>query len=71
MKTLFERLKEQHKEQLEEMKLLFPVSHDNLVKTLQEKYGWSDLTISEASTLVLNTSNEPLTITNLSELFYE
>jgi hypothetical protein len=71
MKTLFERLKDEHKEQLEEMKLLYPTSHDNLVKTLQEKYGWSDLTISEASTLVLNTSNELLTITNLSELFYE
>ena len=71
MKTLFENLKEEHKEQLEVMKELYPNSHARLVKTLEDNYLYSLMTISDAYTLVLNTSNKSFSITNLSDLFYE
>jgi hypothetical protein len=71
MKTLLENLKEEHKEQLEVMKEIYPNSHARLVKTLEENYLYSLMTISDAYTLVLNTSNKSFSITNLSDLFYE
>lgn len=71
MKTLYENLKEEHKEQLKEMKLLYPTAYEALVKTLQENCLWSLLTVSEASTLIMNTSNKLFTIPNLADLFYE
>jgi hypothetical protein len=71
MKTLFENLKEEHKMQLEVMKEIYPNSHERLVKTLQDNYVWSLLTISDAYTLILNTSNKSFSVTNLSDLFYE
>jgi hypothetical protein len=71
MKTLFENLKEEHKMQLEVMKEIYPNSHERLVKTLQDNYVWSLLTISDAYTLILNTTNKSFSVTNLSELFYE
>ena len=71
MKTLFENLKEEHKEQLEVMKEIYPNSHARLVKTLEDNYLYSLMTISDAYTSVLNTSNKSFSITNLSDLFYE
>jgi hypothetical protein len=71
MKTLFENLKEEHKMQLEVMKEIYPNSHARLVKTLEENYLYSLLTISEAYSLVMNTSNKSFSVTNLAELFYE
>ena len=71
MKTLFENLKEEHKEQLEVMAELYPNSHARLVETLENNYLYSMLTISEAFTLIMNTSNKSFSVTNLSELFYE
>lgn len=71
MKTLFENLKEEHKLKLEVMAELYPNSHARLVKTLEDNYLYSLMTISDAYTLILNTSNKSFTITNLSDLFYE
>lgn len=71
MKTLFENLKEEHKQQLEVMKELYPNSHARLVETLENNYLYSMLTISEAFTLIMNTSNKSFSVTNLSDLFYE
>lgn len=71
MKTLFENLKEEHKQQLEVMAELYPNSHARLVKTLEDNYLYSLITISDAYTLILNTSNKSFSITNLSDLFYE
>ncbi len=71
MKTLFENLKEEHKMQLEVMKEIYPNSYARLVKTLEDNYICSLLTISDAYTLLINTSNKSFSITNLSDLFYE
>lgn len=71
MKTLFENLKEEHKQQLEVMQEVYPNSHASLKKTLENNYVISLLTISEAYTLLMNTSNKSFSVTNLSELFYE
>lgn len=71
MKTLFDNLKEEHKLQLEVMKETYPSSHAALVKTLQDNTLFTLLTISEAYTLLLNTSNKSFSVTNLAELFYE
>ena len=71
MKTLFENLKEEHKFQLEVMKEIYPSSHASLVKALQNNYLYSWLTVSEACSLIMNTSNKSFSIINLSELFYE
>jgi hypothetical protein len=71
MKTLFDNLKEEHKLQLEVMKEIYPNSHARLVKALEDNYLYSLMTISDAYTLVLNTSNKSFSITNLSDLFYE
>jgi hypothetical protein len=71
MKTLFENLKEEHKQQLEVMAELYPSSHARLVKALEDNYLWSLLTVSEAYTLLINTSNKRFLLTNISELFYE
>ena len=71
MKTLFENLKEEHKQQLEMMKEVYPSSYAALVKTLQDNTLFTMLTISEAYTLLINTSNKSFSVTNLAELFYE
>jgi hypothetical protein len=71
MKTLFENLKEEHKQQLEVMAELYPNSHARLVKTLEDNYLYSLMTISDAYTLILNTSNKSFSVNNLSDLFYE
>lgn len=71
MKTLFENLKEEHKEQLKEMGMLYPTAYEVLVKTLQENCLWSLLTVSEAYSLVMNTTNKPFNVNSLAELFYE
>jgi hypothetical protein len=71
MKTLFENLKEEHKLQLEVMKEIYPNSYARLVKTLEDNYICSLLTISDAYTLLINTSNKSFSIANLSDLFYE
>ena len=71
MKTLFENLKEEHKQQLEVMAELYPNSHARLVKTLEDNYLYSLMTVSDAYTLIMNTSNKSFSITNLAELFYE
>ena len=72
MKTLFENLKEEHKLQLKEMAILYPTAYAALVKALEENYLYSLLTISEAYTLLINTTNQTSNIIiNLSELFYE
>jgi len=71
MKTLFENLKEEHKLQLEVMKEDYPSSYAALVKTLQDNTLFTLLTISEAYTLLINTSNKSFSVTNLAELFYE
>ena len=72
MKTLFDNLKEEHKEQLEVMQVNYPAAYAALVKALEENYLYSLLTISEAYTLLINTTNQTSNIIiNLSELFYE
>ena len=71
MKTLFENLKEEHKLKLDVMAELYPNSHARLVETLENNYLYSMLTISEAFTLIMNTSNKSFSVTNLSDLFYE
>jgi len=71
MKTLLENLKEEHKQQLEMMQEVYPSSHAALVKTLQDNTLFTLLTISEAYTLLINTSNKSFSVTNLAELFYE
>ena len=71
MKTLFDNLKEEHKEQLEVMQVNYPAAYAVLVKALQDNYLYSLLTISEAYNLLINTSNKSFSIINLSELFYE
>lgn len=70
-KTLFENLKDEHKNQLKEMEKLYPTSYKTLVKALQENYFWSKLTVYQAHNLVINTSNKPFNIINLTDLFYE
>jgi hypothetical protein len=71
MKTLFENLKEEHKLQLEVMREIYPSAHAALVKTLQDNTLFTLLTISEAFTLLINTSNKSFSVTNLADLFYE
>jgi hypothetical protein len=71
MKTLFDNLKEEHKEQLKEMLPLYPSAYAALIKKLEENYLYSHLTVSEAYSLLMNTSNKTFNIINLSELFYE
>ena len=71
MKTLFEALKEEHKQQLKIMELNYPYAHGALVRELEGNYLYSYLTISSAFTLLMNTTNKPLSFTNLAELFYE
>jgi len=71
MKTLFDNLKEEHKEQLEKMAKLYPNSHARLVKALEENYVYTLLTVSDAYSLVMNTTNKSFNIINLSNLFYE
>ena len=71
MKTLFEKLKEEHKQQLEVMREIYPSAHGSLVRELESNYFYSYLTISSAFTLLINTSNKSFSVTNLAELFYE
>ena len=69
MKTLLNKLKVEHLEQLEANKEKFPLTIDSIKNILSTKSFWSDLTISEAVTLIMNTTNKSISITNLDELF--
>ncbi len=71
MKTLFENLKEEHKQQLEQMAEKYPASYESIVTELKSKHLYSYLSISDAFTLLMNTTNKPLSFNNLAELFYE
>ncbi len=71
MKTLFETLKPEHKEKLQEMAILYPSAYASLVKSLEDNFNILNLTISEAYSLLMNTSNKTFNIIHLSELFEE
>jgi len=48
MKTLYQSLKTPYKVKLTKQELKYPTLHENVMKTLNTKFYWSDLTIKEA-----------------------
>lgn len=69
MKTLFENLKPEILEKLEQRFLLYPCSTENLILELKENICWLNLTINTAVNLCLLDNGKNLGILELANLF--
>ena len=69
MKTLFEKMKKENLEKLENYKDKFPVSVKSCLKSLSTKNYWIELNICEALLILSFTSNKNLDVENITDLF--
>ena len=52
MKTLYDKLKPEYKQKLDEQAVEYPSIVKNLTKTLKDNYFWSHLTVGQAKDLI-------------------
>ncbi len=69
MKTLFEELKPEFLEKLNEETALYPTTTERTIKELKENISWLHLTVNTAQNLCMLDNNKNLSIINLSNLF--
>lgn len=51
MNTLYQSLKKPYKVKLSKLEFKYPTLHENVLKTLNTKFYWSEMTIQEAGNL--------------------
>ena len=71
MKNLWQKLSEENRTKLENLKLQYPTLGSNLIKTLKEQTAWSELTVYDAGIILRETSGKDLIINDLYNLFYD
>ena len=71
MKNLWQKLSEENRTKLENLKLEYPTLGSNLIKTLKEQTAWSELTVYDAGIILRETSGKDLIINDLNDLFYD
>ena len=71
MKNLWQKLSEENRTKLEDLKLEYPTLGSNLIKTLKEQTAWSELTVYDAGIILRETSGKDLIINDLYNLFYD
>jgi hypothetical protein len=71
MKNLWQKLSEENRTKLENLKLEYPTLGSNLIKTLKEQTAWSELTVYDAGIILRETSGKDLIINDLYNLFYD
>lgn len=69
MRTLLERLKEEHKKQLEVAWDEYPTTIDNLEHTMSKSISIIQLTVEDAMKLLMHTTRDLLSFDNLEILF--
>jgi len=69
MKTLFENLKPEFLEKLEQETALYPTTTERTIKELKENISWLHLSVNTAQNLCMLDNNKNLSIINLSNLF--
>ena len=69
MKTLFEELKPEFLEKLEQEAVLYPTVTERTIKELKENFSWLLLTVNTAQNLCSLDNNKNLSIIDLSNLF--
>ena len=69
MKTLFERLRPEQRERLQEMEVEFPYMHRNLLRTLKKFKYVVDIPFGEVCNVVQNLTNEAVSITAIYDCF--
>jgi hypothetical protein len=69
MKTLFEELKPEFLEKLEQEAVLYPTVTDRTITELKDNVSWLHLTVNTAQNLCSLDNNKNLSIIDLSNLF--
>ena len=69
MKTLFERLRPEQRERLQEMEGEFPYMHRNLLRTLKKFKYVVDIPFGEVCNVVQYLTNETVSITAIYDCF--
>ena len=69
MKTLFERLRPEQRERLQEMEGEFPYMHRNLLRTLKKFKYVVDIPFGEVVNVVQYLTNETVSITAIYDCF--
>ena len=52
MQTLYDRLRPQYKEALNKSKIEYPTLVGEIIKSLEEKYIWAELTVGQTRDLI-------------------
>jgi hypothetical protein len=71
MKTLFDQLKPEFLEKLNEQSVLYPSLTEKIILELKENVFWLHLTVNTAQNLCMLDKNKNLGIIELSNLFKE
>ncbi len=69
MKTLFEELKPEFLEKLEQEAVLYPSVTERTITELKNNFSWLHLTVNTAQNLCMLDKNKNLSIIELSNLF--
>lgn len=69
MKTLFEELKPEFLEKLEQEAVLYPSVTERTITELKDNFSWLNLTVNTAQNLCMLDNNKNLSIIELSNLF--
>ena len=69
MKTLFEELKPEFLEKLEQEAVLYPSVTERTITELKDNFSWLNLTVNTAQNLCSLDNNKNLSIIDLSNLF--
>lgn len=69
MKTLFEKLKKENLEKIENNLTKYESSAKSCLNTLKRKHYWIELQIDEAMLLLSMTTDKILDVENLTDLF--
>lgn len=71
MKTLWQKLSLENKSKLLLFKQEYPYIDIKLITKLEEEVSFTNLSVEDAYRLLQETTGKEITITNLSELFYD
>jgi hypothetical protein len=69
MKNLWQKLSEENRTKLENLKLQYPALGSNLISTLEQEMVWVNLKIYDAGIILQETSEKELSVNNLNDLF--
>ena len=69
MRTLYDRLSQESRDKLEKARKSYPTIVGSTMEALENKHYYVELTLSEASNVLNNTTGQELSINNIHDLF--